>query len=53
MINKNIAKFVIAVVLTLGITFSASLADNLLDTTITPQAHAECMGGGGSSGGGC
>ena len=55
MITKNIKKLIVAVALTLAVTFTTGVSDNLLDTDLVPSASAGCLGGGGgaSGGGGC
>ena len=53
MTTKNIKKFVVAVALILAVMFTSGVSDELLDTAMTPQAYAGCIGGTGGSGGGC
>ena len=53
--TKNITKFVVAVALTLAVTFSTGLADEYFGSALAPSASASCIGGNnnGGGGGGC
>ena len=51
--TKNITKFIVAVALTLAVMFTTGVSDNFLDTAMTPQAYAGCVGSGANGGGGC
>ena len=55
MTTKNITKFIIAVALTLAVTFSTGIVDEYTGVGLTSTAQASCMGGGSTtgSGGGC
>ena len=52
-LQKNVTKVVIAVALTLAVTFSTGMWDDVLGLDLTPSASA-CIGSGSSgTGGGC
>ena len=51
-IQKQITKVVIAVALTLALTGTSGMWDNMLGLDLTPSASA-CVGSGSTGGGGC
>jgi len=53
--KNNISKFVLAVALTLAVTFGTGIAGEHIGIAMAPSAQAACVGGGGGSGsgGGC
>ena len=51
MITKNITKFIVAIALTLAVTFGSGIVAEEIGVSVTPTVHA-CVSSG-TSGGGC
>ncbi|MEM7126442.1 MAG: hypothetical protein AAF702_08965 [Chloroflexota bacterium] len=50
---KNLKKVVVAVALTLAVTFSAGVWEDVTGWSVVPSAEASCVGSGSHTGGGC